>query len=51
MDTGKLAIQGYSAGAIKYVLLDGFVPHPITPGTAAGGVFTSPVISAVRVTT
>ena len=28
MDTGKLAISGFSAGAIKYTLLDGFVPNP-----------------------
>jgi hypothetical protein len=27
-DTGKLAAEGYTAGAIKYMLLDGFNPNP-----------------------
>jgi hypothetical protein len=27
-DTGKIATEGYSAGAIKYVVLEGFVPNP-----------------------
>ncbi len=27
-DTGKIATEGYSAGAIKYVVLDGFIPNP-----------------------
>lgn len=27
-DTGKIAIGGFSAGAIKYVALDGFIPNP-----------------------
>lgn len=28
MDTGKVAIRGYEAGAIKYTALRGFVPNP-----------------------
>lgn len=27
-DTGKIAVRGYGAGAIKYVALRGFVPNP-----------------------
>ncbi len=27
-DTGKIARGGYGAGAIKYVVLDGFIPNP-----------------------
>jgi hypothetical protein len=27
-DTGKIAVEGFSAGAIKYVVLQGFVPNP-----------------------
>jgi hypothetical protein len=30
-DTGKIAIEGFSAGAIKYVVLQGFVPNPAGP--------------------
>lgn len=29
-DTGKIATGGFGAGAIKYVVLDGFVPSPAT---------------------
>ncbi len=27
-DTGKIATSGFGAGAIKYVVLDGFIPNP-----------------------
>jgi hypothetical protein len=30
MDTGKVAVRGYGAGAIKYVALRGYVPNPPT---------------------
>lgn len=33
-DTGKLAIEGYSAGAIKYMVLDGLVPSTSGPLSA-----------------
>lgn len=30
-DTGKLAAEGYGAGALKYMVLDGFSPNPVGP--------------------
>jgi hypothetical protein len=29
-DTGHIAIEGFKAGAIKYVVLEGFVPNPLS---------------------
>lgn len=40
MDTGKLAIGGFGAGAIKYTLLDGFVPNPGGGGTVNANLIT-----------
>lgn len=42
-DTGKLAAEGYGAGAIKYVLLDGFVPNP--SGSSGAGFSRAQVVN------
>lgn len=33
-DTGKIVVEGFSAGAIKYVVLEGYAPNPAAPLTA-----------------
>lgn len=33
-DTGRIVTEGFGAGAIKYVLLEGYSPNPAAPPTA-----------------
>lgn len=33
-DTGKIVVEGFGAGAIKYVVLDGYNTNPAAPLTA-----------------